>query len=133
MDVGESDLDYAIEFDRVPAKRHDLYSLVPRSMVDQLRRNSQMRVQQIDEFTDLLRRIELYVRQKERDTLSINEKEFKARRKELEAAEEDDKLAEEMSEPSDKIYPDSFYYDEVMNITYEYIQALRAQNLARLN
>ncbi|TWU67056.1 MULTISPECIES: carboxy terminal-processing peptidase [Crateriforma] len=133
MDVGESDLDYAIEFDRVPAKRHDLYSLVPRSMVDQLRRNSQMRVQQNDEFTDLLRRIELYVRQKERDTLSINEEEFKARRKELEAAEEDDKLAEEMSEPSDKIYPDSFYYDEVMNITYEYIQALRAQNLARLN
>jgi len=133
MDVAEGDLDYAVEFDQVPKKRHQLYPMAPRNVLDQLRRNSQLRIQQNEEFVDLIRRIELYVRQKEQDSLSINEQEFKRRRKELEAVDEENKIAEEMAEPDEKIYPDTFYYDEVMNVAYDYIQALRAQKLAKAN
>ena len=40
LDVGESDLDFALKFDQVPAVKHDKLKYVERPIVDQLRRAS---------------------------------------------------------------------------------------------
>lgn len=130
MDVGEGDLKYALKHDTVKAARHDVYSLVPSDLLGTLRRNSDARIHQDKEFVDLLRRIELYVTQKEQATVSLNEAKFMARRAELDAQKEDEKKVEEQAE-KDEVYHDGFYNQEVMKITHEYINGLKKQNLAK--
>jgi carboxyl-terminal processing protease len=131
MDIGESDLKYALEHDTVKAVRHDRYSLVPADLLGKVRQRSLARIAEDDEFTDLLRRVDLYVTQKEQHVVSVQEDEFMARRKELDAdkEEEDEELDQQIG--SEVIYRDNFYNREVINIVHDYIDGLREQNLAR--
>ena len=87
MDISESDLDYALPHGRVSAAKHDIFGMVPADLVGTLRKNSQSRVNKDEEFVDLMRRIELYVQQKEQDVVSLDEDKFMARRKELDRSE----------------------------------------------
>jgi len=130
MDISESDLDFALPHDRVPAVRHQAYNMVPSNLIQSLRDQTTTRVGADKEFLDLLRRKELYVRQKQEKTISLNEAEFVARRKQLDSEKEEEKdaLAEEKS--AEEIYRDYFYNREVMNVTHDYIMGLRQQNLA---
>jgi carboxyl-terminal processing protease len=130
MDISEGDLKYALEHDKVNAARHDVYSMVPPDLVGQLRQKSMQRVANDSEFTDLLRRVNLYVSQKEEDSVSLKEDEFMARRKQLEAQKEveEDELERQMG--SEVIYRDNFYNREVINVAHDYIEGLRQQNLA---
>jgi carboxyl-terminal processing protease len=131
MDISESDLKYALEHDKVNAARHEVYSMVPPNLVGQMRQKSMQRVAQDSEFSDLLRRVNLYVSQKELDSVSLKEEEFMARRKQLEAQKEveEDELERQMG--SEVIYRDNFYNQEVINIAHDYIEGLRQQNLAK--
>ncbi|MCG8651756.1 MAG: carboxy terminal-processing peptidase, partial [Pirellulales bacterium] len=131
MDISEGDLDYALEHDTVSAARHDVYSMVPPDLLGRLRQRSMARVEKDSEFADLLRRIELYVNQKEQDHVSLKEDEFFARRKELDAQKQDEEEALERQMGSEVIYRDNFYNREVINIVHDYIDGLRQQNLAR--
>jgi carboxyl-terminal processing protease len=131
MDIGEADLKYALDHDTVKAARHDLYSMVPADLLGTIRQRSVERVAKDDEFADLLRRVDLYVSQKELDTVSIQEEEFMARRKELDAQkeEEDEEIDQQIG--SEVIYRDGYYNREVINIAHDYIEGLRKQNLAK--
>lgn len=131
MDISEGDLKYALEHDTVSAARHEVYSMVPPDLIGQIRKRSVSRVEKDDEFTDLLRRIELYVSQKELDTVSLNEEQFMSRRKQLDAQKkvEEDEIEAQMG--TEVIYRDNFYNREVINITHDYIEGLRKQNLAK--
>ncbi|MGB7345875.1 MAG: carboxy terminal-processing peptidase [Pirellulaceae bacterium] len=131
MDVGEGDLKYALEHDRVNVARHDVYSMVPADLLGQLRSSSQQRVSADKEFVDLIRRINLYVSQKEQSTVSLNEQKFMERRAELDAQKEDEKKGEELQKAEDVIFRDTFYNREVINVAHEYIDGLRKQNLAK--
>lgn len=131
MDVSESDLKYALEHDKVNQASHSLYNMTPADLLGQLRTSSATRIEQDKEFTDLLYRIELYVRQKEQDSISLAEDEFMKRRKELDAEKEDEKKALESEIDTEIIYRDNFYNREVINVTHEYIDGLRKQNLAK--
>lgn len=133
MDVGEDDLEFALDHDRVPKKSHSVYGLVPQGLIDQMRNNSASRIAKDEEFVELLRKIEVFVRQKEEDVLSLNKDKFAQRRKELDSTKEEDEKAEELDVTTEKIYPDTFYYTEVMNVAADYIQGLRAQKLAAVN
>jgi carboxyl-terminal processing protease len=131
MDIGEADLKYALEHDTVKAARHDLYSMVPADLLGTIRQRSVERVAKDDEFADLLRRVDLYVSQKERDTVSIQEEEFMARRKELDAQKEDEDEQLDQQIGSAVIYRDNYYNREVINIAHDYIEGLQKQNLAK--
>ena len=133
MDVGEGDLKYALNHDIVNGTRHDIYSLVPADLLGQLRKNSQQRVSQDKEFQDQLRRIDLYVAQKEQAKISLNEAKFMKRRAELDAQKEEEEKEKELEgdDGEDVVYRDYFYNREVMNIAREYIDALQKQNLAK--
>lgn len=131
MDIGEGDLKYALEHDKVKAARHDIYSMVPADLLASIRQRSAQRVQKDDEFQDLLRRIDLYVTQKEQDSVSLEESAFMARRKELDAQKEEEEEHLDAQLETEIIYRESFYNDEVLNVTHDYIDGLRKQNLAK--
>ena len=132
MDVGEGDLKYALEHDTVPVARHNLYSMVPAALVDDLRKKSAKRVEEDEDFADLLRRVEIYVDQKDQDTVSLEEESFMARRKELDSQKEEEEELEQQIEDA-VIFRDNYYNTEVMNIVADYIDGLRKENLAKAN
>ncbi|MGB7326541.1 MAG: carboxy terminal-processing peptidase [Rubripirellula sp.] len=131
MDVSEGDLKFALEHDRVKQARHDLYNMKPADLIGMLRQRSMTRVAADEEFGDLLRRIELYVAQKEQNTVSLDEEQFMARRKELDSQKEEEEETLETQLNSEEIYRDNFYNKEVLNVTSDYIDGLRKQNLAK--
>ncbi|TWT96349.1 carboxy terminal-processing peptidase [Neorhodopirellula pilleata] len=133
MPVAEGDLEYALEHDRVNPARHNLYRMVPTDVVNNLRVSSQKRIAENEEFADLMRRIELYVQQKDQATISINETKFMERRAELNAQKEDEKEELEQQLATEVVFQDTYYNQEVLNVTHQYVDALRAQNLARAN
>lgn len=133
MPVAEGDLEYALEHDQVTPARHNLYRMVPTDVVNNLRVGSQERITKNEEFADLMRRIELYVQQKDQATISINEKKFMERRAELNAQKEDEKEELEQQLATEVVFQDTYYNQEVLNVTHQYVDALRAQNLARAN
>ena len=132
MDIAEGDLKYALENDRVPAAPHDKYGMTPAPIIEKLRQRSADRVEENEEFRDLLRRIELYVRQKDQTEVSLVAEEFAKRRAELNARKEEEKEQLEAETNDDVVFRDTYYNREVLNITGEYIDALRRQNLAVL-
>ncbi|MEM6363740.1 MAG: carboxy terminal-processing peptidase [Planctomycetota bacterium] len=131
MPVAEGDLEYALEHDRVPPAGHMLYNLAPADVVNRLRASSQNRIAGNEEFRELLRRIELYVQQKDQDSVSIEEEEFMRRRAELDAQKEEQEEELELENKDDVVFRDTYYNQEVLNVTHEYVNALRSMNLAR--
>lgn len=129
LDVGEGDLKFALPADRIPAAKHEVYSLVPESMLTDLRKKSIARIESDDEFKDLMRRVELFVKQKNDKVIPLEESAFLARRAELDSQKEKEKEAEEL-EDSSEVYRDTFYNREVLNIAVDYIDALRSKDLA---
>ncbi|TWT76515.1 Tail-specific protease precursor [Planctomycetes bacterium CA13] len=130
MDVGEADLKYALPNDRVQPAKHDHYNMVPPDLLGTLRKDSMERVAKEKEFGELLSRVELYVRQKENHSISLNEIEFIARRKELNAQKEEEEKELEAEAGTEEVFRDTFYNREVLNIAHDYIDGLRKQNLA---
>lgn len=132
MDIGEDDLKYALEFDRVPASRHSVYNMTPPAIINTLRQQSMLRVSNDEDFLDLTRRIGLFLEQKKNKRISLNEEKFMARREQLNARkEEEDKILEQQLGAED-VYNDYFYNNEVLNVTADYINQLSQRGLARL-
>lgn len=123
MDVGEGDLDFAVEFDKIAESRHDRYQMASPAIKDTLRSKSQQRIDQSEDFAKRKRQIATYVEQKALKKVSLNEEKFMARRKELSAEKEDEKTMEEQMNKK-KIERD-FFMDEVLRITSDYAELLQ--------
>jgi carboxyl-terminal processing protease len=132
MDVGESNLDYAIDFRKIP--RVDIVSsrLVNNDMVSSLRKNSENRISQSDDFAKELKRIDVYRQRKERKTVTLNEQKFIEEGKEFNADQEEQDRLEEQLNADNKIKRD-FYLDEVMAIAREYYDSLKQHKFANVN
>ncbi len=131
MDVGEADLKYALEHDAVPAAGHEKYNMVPADLLQALRKRSADRIAKDAEFDELQKRIELYVEQKELESVSVNEEKFMARREELNTQKEEEEKEMEQQLGSEVIYRDYFYNSEVLNIADDYATGLKKMNLAK--
>ena len=123
MDVSESDLDYPVEFDRVPRASFATYDFTSPEKTKSLIEKSQARLANSEEFQDRIEKIAKYVEQKNLKSVSLNEEKFLARRRELNADKEDEKALE------DQLLPDSdikrnYYLDEVIRITVDYMDLL---------
>ncbi len=60
MDVGESDLDYAVPFDRVAAAKFSKYNMTPPDVLSRLKAKSLARVNASEDFQKLAKNIEQY-------------------------------------------------------------------------
>ena len=125
MDFGEADLDYAVKFDTVAVAAHANYGKVTPDILAQLNSRSKARRDASEEFAKELRRIERYKEQKEREQVSLNEEEFFARRKELDADKEDENTLKKIDAGDEVIFDLENYYDkEVFQVTLDYLALL---------
>ena len=125
MDVGEGDLEYAVEFDKIPQAAHDIYNLTSPNVKSTLNNLSRTRVDASEDFKKRKRRIENYVQQKALKKVSLNEEEFMARREELSAEKEDEKTIEALEK---KDIERDFFLDEVLKITSDYVRLIKSNS-----
>jgi carboxyl-terminal processing protease len=129
LPVGESDLDHAVAFDRLPPATYTRSGQVNERLLAGLRQQSQARVAENEDFRKLAASIGRYERRKKEKTLSLVEAEFERQWNEGKAAEDEEKKLEEMESHKRPIVKRDFYFDEAMNVAVDYLQAL-AGNIA---
>ena len=132
MDVSESDLDYAIDFQRVRRTPFAPVNLVSADLLAKLQTQSETRRRQSEDFATLLKRIESYRKQKAKKQVTLNEEKFFVERAELNAQKEDEKKIEEQVVGNGSIKRD-FYLDEVFGLTVDYVKELQQNKFARAN
>ncbi len=124
MDVAESDLDYAVEFDRIPAAKIVSEGKTSQGVIQQLAEKSRLRVAANERFIQEQKKIDLYVEFKNRTALTLNQSKFNEQRKEFNAEEEDRQQIEDQLNPDKSEIRRNYYLDEVLNIASDYVQAL---------
>ncbi len=127
LPIGESDLDHAITFDKVPRADFQPTGRVSDAIVARLREESARRVVGNEEFVKLSNDIARYEKRKDEKTISLVESEFEKQWNEGKAAEdEEEKKLEEMEMQKRPVVRRDFYFDEAMNVTIDYLRALAA-------
>ncbi len=133
LDVGEADLDYAIEFDHIRAARMASYNRVSPELVQELRTRSQARIGQNEEFQKLLRNVARYREQKDRKSVTLNRDAFMKERAELDAEREEEKLLEKQMDYTERpVFERNFYNDEVLAVAADYVQLLESRKVAQV-
>ncbi len=125
LDVGESDLDFAIKFDRVDAVPFVKQRDVDPQTVQQLNTLSKQRVDASEEFQKAIRNIERYKKQKQNKKISLNEKSFLADRAELNADKEEEKEFEQLNNTTGPVVKRDYYFNEALAITLDYMKLNR--------
>ena len=123
MPVGEGDLDFAVEFDRVPRASFSAYNFSRPDITQALQSKSSSRLSDSEDFQKEIKKIAKYVELKALKTVSLNEEKFLARRKELNSDKEDEEVIEKQMIPDNEIER-NFYLDEVLRITTDYMDLL---------
>ena len=130
LDVGESDLDFAMDFDRVRPVPHAELNMLSKPILEELRRLSAARTAESEDFQKVERRIVRYNEQKERKSITLNEEKFMSERSELEDEDEDEKELDELNELDNPVVRRDFYFDETLAVTFDYLEALRKFRVA---
>ena len=121
-DVSESDLDYAVAFDRVPPTYFQKSGNVNPAVRDHLRRLSEQRIANSKDFQKVIRNIFRYKQQKAKKTVTLNEDKFLAERSELNADKETEKVVEKQLGQNDDGIERDYYLDEVLAITADLME-----------
>ena len=124
LDVSESDLEYPVEFDQVKKLMFPNLGLVSEAIVNALKKASEERIAQSEDFQKLSKKIDRYKEQKARKTVTLNEEKFLAERKEVNADEEEKKKMEELADKNEGIERD-YYLDEVLALAADYVEMLK--------
>jgi len=124
MDIGEKSLDFAMEFDNVPAARYAKTNYVNDGIRSKLRVLSSQRIAQNKDFQKVLHDVQVYLTRKDRKEVTLNEAKFLEERKEFETDDEKKKDDENNGLHNRPVVERNFYLDECLNITMDYLQIL---------
>jgi len=124
LPVGESDLDHAIAFDKVPAATFTASGRVSDDMLKTLRDRSVARVKDSEDFRKVAKDIAQYEKRKSEKTISLVESEFARQWNEGKAAEDEETKLEESADPRRPIVKRDFYFNEAMKVTVDYLNLL---------
>jgi carboxyl-terminal processing protease len=125
LPVGEGDLDHAIPFDRVQPARYTAVDRVSAALVERLRERSESRVEGRKEFAKLADDVARYQRRKDEQTISLVEAEFERQWNEGKAADDEEKKLQELDASQKRpVVRRDYWFDEAMNVTVDYLQAL---------
>ncbi len=124
LDISESDLDFPVAFERIDPLTFKRFGYVDPAVRELIRRRSDERTTQSEDFQKVLDNIERYKEQKARKYVTLNKEAFLAERAELNAEREQQKQLEEMNEgnSSAEIKRD-YYLDEAIAITVDFLNA----------
>lgn len=129
-EVGEADLDYALEFDRVAPLEFEDYRFADPQIVAELRKRSQQRISKSEFFADEKQRIQRYLERKDRPTTTLNKEEFLAEREELNTEKEQEKLFDDLQSNDAPVFDNTPYNQEVTAIALDYLELLGDSRLA---
>jgi carboxyl-terminal processing protease len=129
--ISESDLDYALKFDRVLPLPHDNYQQAPPQVLEELRRRSEERVNESAYFAREKRRIENYLNRMKDPTLTLNKERFLAERAELNTEKDQEDLFEDLQIGDRPVFPNTPYNHEVVAIALDYLELLGDDRLAQ--
>ena len=124
MDVGETDLDFPVEFDRIAKAAFSELGMAKAEIIQKLSDQSQARIASSEDFAKDLRRISKYMEFKKQTAVELNETKFRAKRAEFDAEKEDEKTIEDQVNRNDNGIKRDHYLDEVLRITTDYAKAL---------
>jgi carboxyl-terminal processing protease len=124
MDISESDLDYAVEFDKIPSAKFPRHPLAQSEIVNSLRKSSAELIKSSEHFRKVEEAIAAYVEQKNHKTVPLNQEKFLARREKLNAEEEDEQAIEDQINHSNTEIKRTAYIDEVLRIAIDYTTEL---------
>jgi carboxyl-terminal processing protease len=126
-DVSESDLDYALPFDKVASAGFQRLDDVNPALCDQLRGLSEQRVRKSEEFQKVVRNVSRYKEQRARRFVSLNEAKFLKERAESIVDKEEDSLLDNLNGQNDDIKRD-YYLSEILAIAADF---MNPQTLAK--
>src|SRR5262249_3333411 len=132
-DVSESDLDYPVAFDKVPAlnfRKYDSAYGVNPTTVAKLKEQSSQRIDMSNDFAKLKKNIIRYEEQKAKKEVPLNDKKFTARREEFDAEKEEEKTFDEHAQGTTEVFKRDFYGNEVLAITLDYLRELSKEKVA---
>ena len=121
LPVGESDLDHAIAFDKVPPADFRSSARVSEDMLKSLRNLSLKRVRESEDFRKVDQDVAQYNKRKSEKVVSLVETDFARQWNEGRAADEEEKKLEETTNPKRPIVKRDFYFKEAMNVTVDYL------------
>jgi len=119
LDIAESDLDYALPFDKVEAASFGNMNLIDPVIARKLADRSAKRREADEGFQKVLRSIKRYNERKDRKTCSLCETTFLAERNE---ADEDKLFDEDEDETKDEVFKMDYYDKEVLRVTVDYLE-----------
>ena len=126
MNIGESDLDYPLAFDQIPAQPIVKWAKGPTpEMIQALTELSKSRIAENAEYQKLLKKIDFYCKIKDRETVTLNLDQFMAERADV-LQDEEEKLDEKLSSDANEIKRD-YSMDEILNILVDYTKALEKE------
>ncbi|MBN1395890.1 MAG: carboxy terminal-processing peptidase [Pirellulales bacterium] len=128
LDVGEADLDYPIEFDKIPPAVFQPFNHVTPDIRGRLRALSKQRVTNSDDFQKVIRNIARYKEQKDKKYVTLNEEKFLKERAELNADKETEKALEKQIDMNNDGIERDYYLDEALAIAVDYLTLLRQTN-----
>jgi carboxyl-terminal processing protease len=122
LEVGEADLEYPVEFDKVDPLLFRQFDFVAPPVRDQLKKLSEQRMQHSEKFQKIAQMIARRKEQKEKKVIPLSEPKYLQYRGEFDADEEEKKLLEVLANPAgrEKIEHD-FYLDEILAIAADYL------------
>jgi carboxyl-terminal processing protease len=130
LEVGESDLDYAMKFDQVASLPHDNFHMSDDQIKQGLSSRSQQRIDKAEYFAREKRRIQRYEEQKDAKTVTLNKEKFLAQRAELNAEKEQEDMYDDLTNPNRPVFKMDEYDQEALDITVDYLQLLGGHKIA---
>ena len=119
--ISESDLDYAIEFDRVNSAAFLQNNRCSPDVLAELRTRSAARRRESGDFAKLERNLQRYREQKEKKFVTLNEAKYLQEREEWNSEEEEEKTLEDQLDQLERpVVEKTFYFEEVLNIAADY-------------
>jgi len=126
-EVGESDLDYAMEFDRILPLPHANYRSATAQVIQELQLSSAARCKESEFFTAELLKIERYLEQKENPMVTLNKEKFLAEREKLKDQED---YFDDLQDDTKPVFPDNPYNEELLAISLDYLRLLGENRIA---
>lgn len=127
--ISEADLDNPLKLDKIPpAKNMPQFDYVTPDMVATLAEMSKVRTDASADFDKVREKIALYKEVKAKKTTPLNREKYFAELEKLNSDKEEEEKLEKMMKNSSEIQKD-FYLDEVLNITADYLDLLKANNV----
>ena len=134
--ISESDLDYALDFDRVAPLPHTNYREASAQIISELNQDSKQRREKSEFFIDELRKIKQLKQRQSEDTVTLNKEQFLAEREEVNSEKDKEEIFDELQEDDRPIFPLAEghplapYNEEVVAIAIDYLKLLGGSHVA---